>query len=51
MSRTSIEIDDRLLRRAARITGLKTTREIIHRALEVLVKTEERKSILTYFGG
>jgi len=40
MSKTTIEIDDQLLQRAAKATGLKTKREIVHRALEALVRTE-----------
>lgn len=50
MSRTSIEIDDELLRKAAKLTRLKTKRQIVHRALELLVRTEERKGLLQYFG-
>lgn len=50
MSRTNINIDDELIRKAAKLTHLKTKRQIVHRALESLVKIEERKAILHYFG-
>ena len=50
MSRSNIEIDDELLRKAAELTRLKTKRQIVHRALDSLVRTEERKAILQYFG-
>jgi Arc/MetJ family transcription regulator len=50
MSRTNIEIDDGLIRKAAKLTRLKTKRQIVHRALDALVKAEERKAILKYFG-
>ena len=50
MARTNIDIDDTLMRKAARLTRLKTKRQIVHRALEFLVKAEERKGILRYFG-
>ena len=50
MSRTNIDIDDGLIRKAAKLTRLKTKRQIVHRALDSLVKAEERKAILQYFG-
>lgn len=50
MSRTNIELDDRLIRKARRLTRLKTKRAIVDRALELLVRSEERKGILRYFG-
>jgi Arc/MetJ family transcription regulator len=50
MSRTNVDIDDRLIRRARRLTGLKTKKAVIHRALETLVRTEDRKGILRYYG-
>ncbi|HEV2382466.1 MAG TPA: type II toxin-antitoxin system VapB family antitoxin [Terriglobia bacterium] len=50
MSRTNIEIDGELLRKAAELTGLRTKRQIVHRALDSLVRAEERKAILQYFG-
>ncbi|MGA3323393.1 MAG: type II toxin-antitoxin system VapB family antitoxin [Terriglobia bacterium] len=48
--RTNINIDDRLLTQARKLTRLHTKREIVHRALEVLVQSEARKGILFYRG-
>ena len=50
MSRTNIEIDDTLIRKARKLTDLKTKREIVDRALELLVRTESRKGVLRYYG-
>jgi len=48
--RTNINIDDALLSQARRLTRLRTKREVVHRALEVLVESEARKGILRYRG-
>jgi Arc/MetJ family transcription regulator len=48
--RTNINIDDRLLSQARRLTRLRTKREVVHRALEVLVQSEARKGILRFRG-
>ncbi|MFB3922623.1 MAG: type II toxin-antitoxin system VapB family antitoxin [Terriglobia bacterium] len=50
MGRTSIDIDDSLLRRALRLTGLKTKKAVVQRALEELVRSESRKGILKFYG-
>jgi Arc/MetJ family transcription regulator len=50
VSRTNIEIDDRLIRQARKLTGLKTKRRIVHLALESFVRAEKRKGILRYYG-
>jgi Arc/MetJ family transcription regulator len=50
MGRTNIEIDEGLLRRARRLTRLKTKREIVNAALELLVRSESRKGILRHYG-
>ncbi len=50
MSRTNIELDDDLVQKARKLTRLKTKREIVGRALELLVRSENRKSILRYYG-
>lgn len=50
VSRTNIEIDDELIRKARKLTRLKTKRAIVNRSLELLVQTESRKGILRYFG-
>jgi Arc/MetJ family transcription regulator len=50
MGRTNIVLDDNLVQKAQKLTGLKTKREIVDRALEVLVRSEIRKGMLDYFG-
>jgi Arc/MetJ family transcription regulator len=50
MARTNIEIDETLVRKARKLTGLQTKREIVDRALELLLRSESRKGILSYFG-
>ncbi len=50
MSRTNIDLDEGLIRRARRLTGLKTKKSVVHRALQTLVRTEARKGILRYYG-
>lgn len=50
MARTNIDIDESLIRKARKLTRLKTKRQIVDRALELLVRTESRKGILRYYG-
>lgn len=50
MARTNIDIDEKLVRQARKLTGLKTKREIVQKALELLVRSEDRKGILQYRG-
>ena len=50
MARTNININETLIRKAKKLTRLKTKREIVDRALELLVRSEDRKSILHYHG-
>jgi len=50
MGRTNIDLDDRIVATARRLTGLKTKREIVDRALELLVRSETRKGILRFYG-
>jgi len=50
MARTNIEIDESLVRKARKLTRLKTKREIVDRALELLVRSESRKGILSHYG-
>ncbi len=50
MGRTNIEIDEDLIRRARKLTRLKTKRQIVDRALDLLVRSESRKDILKYYG-
>jgi Arc/MetJ family transcription regulator len=50
MGRTNIEIDEKLVSEARKLTRLKTKREIVDKALELLVRSESRKGILRYYG-
>ena len=50
MGRTNIEIDETLVRKARKLTHLKTKREIVDAALELLVRSESRKGILGHYG-
>lgn len=50
MARTNIDIDEGLIRKAGKLTGLKTKCQILDRALELLVRFESRKGILRYYG-
>jgi Arc/MetJ family transcription regulator len=50
MARTNIEIDDELVRKARKLTRLKTKRAIVDEALQLLVRSETRKGILRYYG-
>jgi Arc/MetJ family transcription regulator len=50
MSRTNIDIDEALIRKARKLTRLKTKRQIVDRALELLVRSESRKGILRFYG-
>ncbi len=50
MSRTNIDIDETLIRKARKLTRLKTKREIVDKALALLVRSETRKGILRYYG-
>jgi len=48
--RTNIEIDDRLLATAMRITGKKTKRETVHEALARLVRLEQQQALRSLRG-
>lgn len=48
--RTNINIDDELIQAARKVTRLKTKRQIVDRALDLLVRCETRKKLLTYYG-
>jgi Arc/MetJ family transcription regulator len=50
MSRTNIDLDEGLIRKARKLTRLKTKRQIVDKALELLVRSESRKGILRYYG-
>ena len=48
--RTNIDINESLVRKARKLTRLKTKRQIVDKALELLVRSESRKEILQYYG-
>jgi Arc/MetJ family transcription regulator len=48
--RLTIDIDERLLRRAIRLTGLETRRDVVHLALETLVRLKRQEQIRRYRG-
>ena len=48
--RTNIVLDDELVKRAQRLTGIKTKRELIHKALRTLVQLQEQAEILPLRG-
>ena len=48
--RTNIDIDESLVRAARKLTRLKTKRQIVDKALELLVRSERRKGVLRYYG-
>ena len=50
MARTNINLDASLIRKARRLTRLKTKRAIVDKALHLLVRSETRKAILRYYG-
>ena len=50
MARTNIDLDDRLVEEGLRVFKCKTKKELIHLALQELLKTEKRKEILKLRG-
>jgi Arc/MetJ family transcription regulator len=50
MSRTNINLDDKLVSMGLKATGLRTKRELVDLALRELVRKENQKSILTLEG-
>ena len=50
MGRTTIVIDESLIRKARKLTRLRTKQQIVDRALDLLVRSESRKGILKYYG-
>jgi len=50
MMRTNIEIDDELMARALRASGLKTKRAVVEEALRLLIKLRDQGSVARYFG-
>ncbi len=50
MSRTNIELNDKLVKAGLKITHLKTKKELINYALEELIIRKRRKGILKMMG-
>lgn len=48
--RTNIVIDDELLREAQKLTGIKTKKEVIHKALAQLIAQKKHKPLLKLRG-
>ena len=48
--RTNIVLDDALVRRAMKLTGARTKREVVHVALANLVESRSRKNLLELAG-
>ncbi|UWZ84831.1 type II toxin-antitoxin system VapB family antitoxin [Occallatibacter riparius] len=48
---TSIRLDKRLADRAAKVLGVKTRTEAVHRALEEIVKLQDFKNLMKKHGG
>ncbi len=48
--RTNIDIDDELMAEAARLTGIKTKKELVHQALKILIESKKRRSLLELVG-
>jgi Arc/MetJ family transcription regulator len=45
-----VVIDEKIMKKAKNYTGLKTKKEVIHYALQELIKRKERKEILKLAG-
>lgn len=50
MSRTNIELEDKLVEEGMRVFKCKTKKELVHLALQELLKKEKRKEILKLQG-
>ena len=50
MARTNIELEDKLVREGMKIFKCKTKKELVHLALQELLKKEKRKEILQLRG-
>ena len=48
--RTTIELDDALMKEASRLTGIKTKRALIDEALRALIHARKRRSLLELRG-
>jgi len=50
MSRTNIELNDKVLKEALKLTKMKTKKDLVNYALEELIKKLRRKKILELEG-
>jgi len=48
--RTNIVLDDNLVKRAQKLTGIKTKREVVHEALRILILLREQADIRSLRG-
>jgi Arc/MetJ family transcription regulator len=48
--RTNIEIDDKLMAQALRLTGLKTKRAVVEAGLRILIRLKRQEDILHLAG-
>lgn len=48
--RTNVVIDEKIMKKAKKYTGLKTKKEVINYALQELIRQKERKKILHLAG-
>lgn len=48
--RTTIEIDDKLMRSALKASGLKTKRAVVEEGLRLLINLRRQKDVLRLFG-
>lgn len=48
--RTNIVLDDKLVQRAQKLTGIKTKREVVHEALRTLILLREQSEIRSLRG-
>lgn len=48
--RTNIDIDDKLMKEAMKLSKAKSKKELVNHALEELIRLNKRKKMLTLFG-
>lgn len=48
--RTTLEIDDQLMRESLRVTGLKTKREVVEHALRTVLRLQQQEEIRRFRG-
>ena len=50
MARTNIDLDNKLVKDGLKISGLKTKKDLVNKALDDFVRREKQKDILKLFG-